>query len=147
MDSHSLYLSYIPPTFLHTELFCTLRNLSLRWRLSSNQLWTVAPEFFRWQTYEPVKHKMCLPADLNTLSFFAISNQKHKPTSSKQWFSNYPVWKRPRCPMNLIPKTLKAVLTIPYKNFDGTIILVIFLLTHCNRKNMSIFDLQQTLAE
>lgn len=61
--------SYIPPTFLHIELFCTLRNLSLQWRLSSNQLWTVAPNF-RQQICDSGKHKARLPTDLNILSFF-----------------------------------------------------------------------------
>ena len=95
MYSHSLNLSYISPTFLHTEfpfisisLSYTKQNfVFLETPLVINQLWTATTEFFRWQIYESVKWQTSLPTDLNTLSFFAVRSQKHKPTSSNLWLS------------------------------------------------------------
>lgn len=51
--------------------------------------------------------------------------------------------------MNLIPKTLKVILTISYKNFeeiDNRHFSSLFA-NKLHRDNTSLFDLQQTLAE
>lgn len=80
----SLYLSYIPPIFQHTELLSLFpsilstlsRILTFRTLVSNENLVTSGElftlEFVRWQINEPVKHQAGFPIGPNSLSLSAL---------------------------------------------------------------------------